>query len=150
MRLLQIVQAQIPLLEQILRLSEKQLNIVQLSNMELLIPLLAQKQKVYEMFEELRQQLKPYQNIEPQNRKWESEQERLDCEAAIQKSKELIAAILELERQCHAEMTRQRDDTKRQLQKIGASGKAATAYAKQDIKPVSTKTVSSTRIDFTE
>ena len=150
MRLLQIVQAQIPLLEQMLRLSEKQLNLVQLSDMTLLLQLLAQKQKVYEMFEALRRQLDPYQDIKPQDRKWESEQERLDCEAAIQTSKELLAAIMELDRQSESDLARQKDEIQRQMRKMDTSGKAAVVYAKQNVIPVSPKTVSSTRLDFTE
>ncbi|MCL2304583.1 MAG: hypothetical protein FWC43_04500 [Planctomycetaceae bacterium] len=146
--LAQILQSRVSVLEQMLRVSEKQLEVVRLGDMTLLLQLLARKRKVYDTFEELERQLDPYRNIEPQDRKWESEQQRLDSDAAIERSKELLAAILELDQQGEAELLRQKDDVQRQMQKMDTSGKAAAVYAKQNVVPVSPKIMSPHRFDF--
>ncbi len=144
------MQSRVSILEQVLHLSEKQLNIVRLGDVSLLLQLLARKQKVFEAFEKLERDLDPFRNIAPRDRTWESEQERLDCDTAVRKCKELLAAILELDGQSEAELARQKDETERQIRKMDTSGKAASAYARQNIIPVSPKMLSATRLDFKE
>ena len=144
------MQSRVLVLEQILSLSEKQLNLVQLGDTTLLLELLARKQKMFETFETLEQQLDPYRNIEPQDRRWESEQERRDCETAILQCNELLAAVLELDQQSIPEFAQQKDEIQRKLKTMGTSGKAGAVYARQNIIPVSPKTLSPTRFDFTE
>ena len=142
------MQSRVSILEQLLQVSEKQLHLVQLGDMTLLLQLLARKQKVLEAFEALERQLDPYRNIEPQDRTWTSEQERLDCDAAIQKGRELLAEILKLDQQSETELAQQKDDTLRQMQKMDTTGKAAAVYAKQNVRPVSPKNMSPHRFDF--
>ena len=148
MTLTQILESQVSVLEQMLLISEKQLHIVQLEDMTLLLQLLGRKDKMCEAFKELERQLEPYKNIEPQDRKWESEQERLACDAVVRRRRELRDAILELDRQSETELARQMHDTQKQMRKMDTSGKAAAVYVKQNIVPVSPKSLSPHRFDF--
>ena len=144
------MQSRASLLEQMLRISEKQWNIAQSGDVTFLLEILARKQRAFEMFEELERQLDPYRNIEPQDRRWDCEQDRLDCDAANRHCKKLLEDILALDTQSEAELARQKDEAHRQLQVIDTSGKAATAYARQNIAPVSPKKLSPERFDFTK
>ena len=143
------MQSRASLLEQMLRISEKQLNAAKNGDVTILLEILARKQRAFEMFEELERQLDPHRNVEPQDRQWDCEQDRLDCDAANRQCKKLLEDILTLDTQSEAELARQKDEAHRQLQVIDTSGKAATAYARQNIAPVSPKKLSPERFDFT-
>ncbi|MGL6226142.1 MAG: hypothetical protein ACRC10_05900 [Thermoguttaceae bacterium] len=144
----QIMRDRVQVLEQILMVSEKQHGLVQRNDITTLLKILARKQKFLENLDQLERALDPFRDIDPRDRYWQTEQERLDCERAINRSQELLSQILEWDRQSETILEKMKQQTQLDLKRLDCGAKVAGAYARQNVTPQSPKKTSSDRFDF--
>lgn len=136
------------MLGELLYASEKQWKFVQAGDTNLLLRLLAEKQKIFHSLEKIERELDPYRNIEPKDRQWENEQDRLDCDTAIQECNRLLEKIMETDKRSEAELIRQKDEIQKELNHSETSGRAAASYLKQNVPVPSPRQSSVVRFDF--
>jgi hypothetical protein len=118
------------LLKRLLIVSERQLDIVHEGNVTNLIQHLGQRQQLWNMFEELEEQLAPHKKILPENRVWNNPEERQTTEHTLQRCKELMERILANDSISLKVMESQKNDVELQLRRVQQSSAVVPAYAK--------------------
>ncbi|GHT32050.1 hypothetical protein FACS1894214_3760 [Planctomycetales bacterium] len=108
-----------------------QLEIVRGGDTARLIEFLARKQQTVAEFEELQQQLAPHRNILPEQRKWKNENERKQTEELISRCGELLKMIVENDTASTGELSSQKDEVEKQLNRIQQNVQVNLTYAKQ-------------------
>lgn len=147
-KLTHIMQRRKTVLEVLLMVSEKQLKLVEIGDITTLLKLLARKQRYLDDLESVERSLDPHRGIAPEDRTWESEEERIECSSTIAKCDQLLAAIMELDKMSEQELGRQKDATQAQLQRTQSQGRAASAYARQNVAPSPARKPPGSTLDF--
>ncbi len=119
------------ILMRLVPISERQREIVESGDVSLLMELLGRKFKVFEEFERTEQQLAPFKDIPPEERIWDSEEERLRTAKSIEHSKELIAEILRNDERSTGLMAQQKDELAEQIRRMDQGNRMQVGYAKQ-------------------
>jgi flagellar biosynthesis/type III secretory pathway chaperone len=130
-----LIAAKLQVLEILVRLSRQQMGLIDASNMNLLIKLLAAKQTVMQQLQMLERQLAPFRDQDPDRRVWQSAQKRRDCQALAERCNALLTEAMELERQMEAAMLRRQEATAAALTGVQASADARWAYSAAPAPP---------------
>ena len=119
------------ILERLRSVSERQLKFVQDEDDTLLQRLLGHKLKLFNERERIARRLDPYRNIPEEERRWNSETERQETEAARDRCQQLLAETLRLDEQSIQLKSKQIEDVKEQLRRINQGSRLHAAYSKQ-------------------
>ena len=127
----ELIRSEEELLNRLLLVSQRQLEIVEEGNFTILIQHLGLRQQLWNEFELLEQQLAPYKGIPPEHRVWKSPEERQLTEAALNRCKELLEKIMENDEKSMAKTAAQQDEVAEQLGRVKRGGNAAIGYGRQ-------------------
>ncbi|REJ67445.1 MAG: hypothetical protein DWQ31_10930 [Planctomycetota bacterium] len=110
----------------------RQLEIARGGELEVLMQLLAGKQRLIDQLTRIEQQLKPYRGQDPEQREWSSAAARERCAAVATECEGLLRAIVQQEQQSTSELTRRRDDAEHRLQGAHIASTVHQAYVRDD------------------
>jgi flagellar biosynthesis/type III secretory pathway chaperone len=123
-----LIAQKLQLLELLARLSRAQAELIDGGDMTRLLPVLGAKQQLLAQMQQLEPALAPYRDENPELRVWASPAARDRCRANAERSEQLLAEIMLLERQGEAEMVRRRDEAARRLEEVEVGSQAHSAY----------------------
>lgn len=123
-----LIAQKLQLVELLARLSHAQVDLIGSGDMTKLLPVLGAKQQLLSQMQQLEQALAPFRNEDPDHRQWISPAAREKCRSDAERSEQLLAEIMVLERESEAEMIQRRDETARRLEEMESSSRAHTAY----------------------
>lgn len=110
-----------------------------------LLQLLGAKQHLIGALQIVERNLRPFQEEDPEQRTWRTQDERADCARRAQECQQLLAEVMELERQQEAKMVERRDEVIERLRRAGSAQHAATAYGEhRRVAPVANAPVQPT------
>jgi len=127
----ELIRSEKEILERLLLVSQRQLELVAEGNVTVLLEHLGQRQRLWGEFELLERQLEPHKNIPPEKRTWECTEERQRTVAALNRCKELMEQILANDQKSLAQTAAQKDDVEAQLRRVQQGGNAARGYMRQ-------------------
>ena len=130
----ELIRSEEELLRRLLLVSQRQLEIVDLGNATVLLEHLGLRERLWQEFELLEQQLVPHRGILPEQRIWNSADERQRTEAALNRCKSLLEEIMANDQISIEKTATRRDEVADQLRRIQRSGAVGTAYQKQSRK----------------
>lgn len=125
-----LVGKRLGILDRLHCVSERQMEVVRTGDIAALNELLGVKQRIFNELESVERELDPHRDILPENRKWNSEQERLDCQGLIERCEARLAAILRLDEESGRIMLEKRDALRKEIQKLNGQ-RASNAYVRQ-------------------
>jgi flagellar biosynthesis/type III secretory pathway chaperone len=115
-------------LVQLCEVGRRQKDVVERGETTALLELLAAKQTMITLLQQVERDLAPFQSEHPDARVWESPEARTHCAAQAVECNQLLAAVVELERHCAEQMTVRRNDVAAQLKHVVTAGQARSAY----------------------
>lgn len=118
-------------LAQLCAIGRRQQEIVERGETTALLELLAGKQKMIALLQQLEQNLAPFQDEEPESRVWASAAARQQCAELASDCNRLLAEVVELERQSAERLTVRRNDVAAQLRQVHTASQARSAYQAQ-------------------
>jgi hypothetical protein len=119
------------LLKRLLLVSQRQLDIVDMGNAGVLVQFLVQRERLWNEFEQLEQQLAPHKRIPPEEREWKSNEERQLTELAVNRCKTLLEKIMANDEISLEKAAAQKDKAEKDLRRVQLAATVAPAYAKQ-------------------
>jgi hypothetical protein len=126
--LLNLVRARHACLKQLCDLGRHQMKYVDQGNVTALLDVLAAKQKPLEDVRRVERALDPFRSQDPEKRVWKSAVERTKAAALIKECEDMLAEILERDKQCETLLVERRDAVGAQLQAMNSAGRARGAY----------------------
>jgi len=130
----ELIRREEELLQRMLLISQRQLEIVDLGNATILIEHLGLRERLWHEFELLEQQLTPHKGIPPEQRVWKNAEERHLTESTLNRCKALLEEIMVNDQLSIEKTAARRDDVAEQLRRIQRTGTVAPAYLKQSRK----------------
>jgi len=119
------------LLQQLLLVSERQIQLVEQGNATILLEHLGQRQKLWQEFEDLERQLAPHRETPPESRIWRNPEERQATELSFARCKALLEEIMANDQKSMDQAAVLRDEIDEKIRRIQRTGHAAPAYMKQ-------------------
>lgn len=126
--LLELVAQRKRLLEQLRDQSGRQLTHIAAGDLPRLLSLLAEKQALIAELQSVQEQLKPFRDERPEDRRWSSPGERQRCLAMWEECEILLGEVLLAEREGESQLVRRRDDVEHQLRGLHSAQHARQAY----------------------
>jgi hypothetical protein len=127
-QLAKLVDLKVSLLERVLMLGQKQLELIENQDYGELLKMLGLKQRLLGGLQNVEQGLMPFRNQDASQRIWQSPEDRASCERNLQRCEELLRIVLAQEEQSELRMATRRDDTARQLQDLHSAAEVQGAY----------------------
>ncbi len=118
-------------LVQLCDVGRRQQEIVERGETTALLELLAAKQTMISVLQQVERELAPYHAEDPTERVWLAEGARERCAQQAAECNQLLAAIVELERHSADRLAIRRNDVAAQLRQVHAAGHARDAYEAQ-------------------
>lgn len=118
-------------LAQLCAIGRRQQEIVERGETTTLLELLAGKQKMIALLQQLERELAPYHADDPDARDWPTTAAREQCAQLAADCNRLLAEVVELERQSAERMTVRRNDVAAQLRQAHTASQARSAYQAQ-------------------
>lgn len=128
LRLLELVTRKHDCLVQLRELGRTQAALIDSGDVNRLLGVLADKQRLLVDLHDLERFLDPYRHDDPERRTWAGEQERLRCARLADDADRLLAEVLTGEKRCEDALRRRRDETAVQLAAVQSAGAARDAY----------------------
>jgi hypothetical protein len=128
-RLAALVAAKLQLVEMLLRLAERQLALVSENQTGGLLKVLAAKQGVLDQLQRLERELDPFRGENPEARHWRHSSQRAECQQQVELTSQLLAQVMNLEKQGEAAMLRRRETIEAELASVQSAADARHAYA---------------------
>jgi len=126
-----LMKAMESILERLRSVSDRQLKFVRNGDISLLNQLLGHKYKLIEERDRISRRLEPHLSVPPEERRWNSETEKQETEAARTHCERLLAEILRIDQQGLQMMTEQKSAVEDQLRRIHQGSRLHAAYSKQ-------------------
>jgi hypothetical protein len=127
-RLSQLIDAKLAVLMKLLELAQRQMAAVEDSDLSILLRLLAGKQQLVDQLQQLDGALAPYQQQDPESRRWASPEQRVRCRQQAQRCEAVLREILVVEQQAEAAVQQQRAATAQRLATMQHAAQAQRAY----------------------
>ena len=124
-----LVAAKLQVVEILVRLGHRQLDLIDAGDAAVLLKLLAAKQTVLDQLQTLERQLDPFRGQDPGERVWRTPAHRVQCQAQADRCAALLSEAMELEQQGEAAMVARRDAVAAALAMAQSAADARTAYA---------------------
>jgi flagellar biosynthesis/type III secretory pathway chaperone len=115
-------------LAQLCDVGRRQKEIVERGETAALLQLLAAKQNMITLMQQVERELAPFHDEDPNTRVWASPKARAQCAAQAAECNQLLAEIVELERHSAEQMMVRRNEVAAQLRQVYAAGQARHAY----------------------
>jgi hypothetical protein len=115
-------------LVQLCDVGRRQKEIVERGETTALLELLAAKQTMISVLQQVERELAPFHAEHPDARDWATADVRARCAEQAADCNRLLAEVVELERHSADRMAIRRNDVAAQLQQVYAAGQARTAY----------------------
>jgi hypothetical protein len=128
-QLAELIATKLQVLKVLVRLSRRQVELIEIGEMATLIKLLAAKQTVMNQLQAIERELEPFRGEDPDRRAWRLPAERTACQAQAELANALLASALELEQQAEIAMLHRREHTASTLVALQTASDARTAYA---------------------
>lgn len=93
-----------------------------------LLRLVAAKQQLIVALQAIEQQLAPFHDQEPEQRRWDSPELRARCAADAEACRQLIQEVMAMEQAGERQMIERRDAVATQLRTVVSGGKVRDAY----------------------
>lgn len=122
------------ILAQLCQVGKKQQQLVDGGSSQQLMQLLAAKQHLINGLQLVERHLRPFQAEDPDARVWRSPEVRQQCAQQADECRDLLAQVIQLEKQHETQMARRRDEVATQLQRSGAAQQATGAYRQHRIE----------------
>jgi hypothetical protein len=132
-----LIAAKLQVLQVLVRISRRQLELIDAGEMTALVKLLASKQTVMNQLQSLEQKLAPFRDDDPDQRAWRSPAERAECQTRAEQARLLLAEAIKLEKQAEQAMVAQRDAVAAALAAVQLACDAKAAYATPAVQSVS-------------
>ncbi|MDR3199659.1 MAG: hypothetical protein LBU34_17470 [Planctomycetaceae bacterium] len=130
MKLSELIRRKEELLRRLLPVSVQQLKIVRQDNLTVLLQHLAVKQRLMNEFEAIEEQLRPFQAIPPEERRWENEAERLETERAMERCAGILEEIIRNDSTGMEELRVRRTEVEDQLRRVRQGSRVSVSYEK--------------------
>ena len=127
----ELIRSEEELLEQLLLVSQRQIEIVEMGNANVLVYHLGRRQRLWQEFERLEQQLTPHKGIPAEQRIWKNADERQQTEKALNRCKILLEKIMENDQISLAKTAELKDKVEKDLRRVQLAASVAPAYLKQ-------------------
>ena len=127
----ELIQSEEQLLNRLLLVSQRQLEIVDMGNATVLVQHLEQRERLWQEFELLERQLAPHKGIPPERRVWKSAEERQLTELSLNRCKTLLEEIMANDSLSLAKAAEQKDKAEKDLRRVQLATTVVPAYAKQ-------------------
>lgn len=128
--LTQLVLKRLGILERLWAISKKQLDGIRDGGMEVLFDILARKQSMLHELETVERALDPYRATPPDQRLWDSEEEREKCRQLIANCETMLKRILQCDRTSEQEMIARKSEVEEQLKRLD-SARVTSEYVRQ-------------------
>jgi hypothetical protein len=109
-------------------MGQKQFVLVRAGDMAELLDVLAAKQRVLWQLQRVERAMDPFRGQDPDQRRWRSSEERMQCGAILDQCERLLREIVTEERQSEHELLRRRDQAAAHLQGTHLASRARGAY----------------------
>ena len=129
--LAELIAAKRETLRQLRDLGSQQRESVDSGDTEQLFRVLAAKQRVLGQLQELEKHLTPFHNQDPDARQWRTLQDRQSCAEVAEECSQLLAVVIEQERESEQAMVRRRDDAAQQLTAVHSAMHLRETYDAQ-------------------
>ena len=126
--LMQLVRARYTCLVQLRDLGRRQTELIGEDNVTGLLDVLSVKQKPLSDIQRIEKALNPYREQDPEQRLWQSHDDREACARLVQQCELLLKEIVVQEKRCEETMVQKRDATAIRLQQLRSAGQAQGAY----------------------
>jgi hypothetical protein len=127
----ELIHSEEELLKQLLWVSQRQIEIVNMGNMSVLLQHLGQRERLWDEFDLLEKQLAPHKGISPEQRTWINADERQATESALNRCKELLEQIMANDHVSLTKTEEDKDKLEKDIRRIQLAATVAPAYAKQ-------------------
>jgi hypothetical protein len=117
------------ILEQLLEMGSRQIDVIAAGRMSELMSLLAEKQLPLRRLGEISESLRDASGEDPKGRLWESSVAREQCSRDQDKCEQLHIELLAIEAQCEVALGESRESLQQQLGRVDTAQQAATKYA---------------------
>lgn len=128
-RLTELIAAKLQVIELLLGLARRQLDLAERGEMAALLKLLAAKQTVLGQLQRLERELDPYRDQDPACRSWRNSTIRQHCQALADRCAQSLAELMTLEKEGEAAMLRRREAAAGALSVAQSAADARTAYS---------------------
>jgi hypothetical protein len=126
-----LVRRKYEVLAQLCEFGRRQKEMVDQGETAALLQLLAAKQNMISMLQQVEREMAPFRAEDPDARVWRSVEERARCAQQAADCNRLLQEIVELEKHCAERMTARRNDVAAQLRQVHVAGQARDAYQAQ-------------------
>jgi flagellar biosynthesis/type III secretory pathway chaperone len=116
------------LLTQLRQLGARQFQSIDTADLSQLLNLLAAKQRLIGGLQTIEQQLNPYREQSPDEREWASPADRHQCAQLAETCQQLLAEVVEIEKQSEHCLVLRRDEAATRLQAAHFASQARQAY----------------------
>jgi hypothetical protein len=131
MSFFELIRNQERFLQQLLQVSQRQIELANEGNATMLNEHLGQREKLWNEFELLEQQLAPHKGIPPERRIWKDATERQLTEAALNRCKDLLDKIMANDQISLTKTAELKDKAEKDLRRVQLATPAASGYLKQ-------------------
>ncbi len=128
-RLTDLVGKRLKCISRLRDLALRQQKLIGEGEMDKLLSVLADKQRLFDALRQVDRQLDPYRAQDPELRSWRCAEDRQRCARAMQCCDQLLSEIRHLEKQSETNLIRRRDELAGALQGAHAATSARGAYA---------------------
>ena len=128
-RLSELIAARLQVVELLVGLARRQLELAEQAEMAALLKVLAAKQTVLDQLQRLERQLDPYREQDPERRIWRSAADRQRCQQQMDQCGQVLNEVMALEKQGEAALVRRRQAAAFALEQVQSATDARTAYA---------------------
>ena len=130
-RLTELIRRKHEVLVELCAVGHRQREIVERGETTALLELLAAKQSMIALLQQVERDLAPFHTEDPDRRVWVSADDRAQCARQAAECNHLLAEIVDLERGSAARLAMRRNEVAAQLRQVHAAGHARDAYEAQ-------------------
>jgi flagellar biosynthesis/type III secretory pathway chaperone len=130
-RLTELIRRKHAVLVELRDVGHHQRQIVDRGETTALLELLAAKQSMIAMLQDVERELAPFHAEDPERRAWPSAEDRARCAALAADCNQMLAEVVELERASAERLTARRNEVAAQLRQVYTAGQARDAYEAQ-------------------
>lgn len=127
-RLIELGETKLHLLTELKHLAIEQTSLVMDQRADELLSVLSKKSDILDSLKQLQQQLQPYQQQKPEDRRWATEKDRDVAREMFQSIDRLLAELMMMENHALNEMNQQRDSISGQLSAVANAHTVHKAY----------------------
>lgn len=127
-QLARLAKEKVNCLTQLLGVGRRQLQLIELNDMQELLKILALKQRLLDGLGRIERALDPFRGQSPEERRWTSSLDREKCAEQMRRCEQLLAEITAQENQSEASLKHRRDEASARIQGTHVTARVHGAY----------------------